>query len=129
MILVLLVWILILFVFFVLGFSVVKTIERFTGRNERSALAFDEFFFTGFLTLSSVSGIISIFIPVGNYVSLSVILISISLFFINCREIKLFISGTIKKFSSINKFQLLFLFFIIIFIMVPLNPQVLNPSP
>ncbi len=117
MILVLLVWILILFVFFVLGFSVVKTIDIFTGRNERSTFAFDEFFFTGFLTLSSASGIISIFIPVGNYVLLSVIIISISLFLIIFREIKLFISGASRKISSFNKFQLLFLSFIIIFIM------------
>ena len=89
MILIALIWTLIFFVFFVLGFSVVRLINRITGQNEKGEIvSFDEYFFIGFLGLSALSGILSIWIPIGNKVLLIVSVLSLLLFLFNFSGIR-----------------------------------------
>lgn len=89
MIIVLFLWTLIFILFSVTGLSVVKIISILNKQNEDTSNSnLDELFFIGFLTLSSITGFLSIFIPIGNYVLLFFCLLIVSLFIINYREIK-----------------------------------------
>jgi hypothetical protein len=118
MILVLLLWSLILFIFYVAGFSIVILINKITRQFEvNKTVAFDVSFFMGFLTISAVAGLLSIFIPIGNYVLFSVGLIAVSLFLINFREIKINIKEVKKNIALLSKPELLILTFFIVFIL------------
>ena len=89
MIIVLFLWTLIFILFSVTGLSVVKIISILNKQNEDTSNSnLDELFFIGFLTLSSITGFLSIFIPIGNWVLLFFCLLIVSLFIINYREIK-----------------------------------------
>ncbi len=119
MILVLLIWIFTSFVFFVLGFSVVKAINRITGEKENgSTISLDEFFFIGFLTISSVTGILSIFIPVGSSLLFIAGLLTLILFVINFREMQINLKEAIRSVSLFSRLDLLILVILIIFILI-----------
>ena len=118
MILVIFLWILILFDFSVIGFSVAKIICRISGSKENIGLIKpDEFFFIGFLTLSFFSGILSIFIPVGNIILICVSLFTLFLFLINFREINEIIQKVKKGVTLLSRVEFFFLIFLFIFIL------------
>lgn len=118
MILVILIWVLIFSLFLILGFSLSKVIKKISSQKEEyDSLSFDEHFFIGFLTISSVAGILSIFIPIGNRVLLFAGIITVLLFLINSREIIIDLKKAIKAVSTYNKLELVLLSFLIFFIL------------
>ena len=118
MILVLLIWILIFFVFFVTGFSVIKAISSVTRQKDMSlTIQTDEFFFTGFLTISLVTGLLSIFIPIGNYVLYFISLLALILFLLNFRGILINIREAMRSVALLSRLELLLLSFLVFFIL------------
>jgi len=104
MILVFLIWSLAFFVFFVLGFSIVKLINRIAGNKVTTAnLHLDEYFFMGFLTLATLCGYLSIWIPIGYRLLIFVSLLSFLLFIIYFKEIRILVGGSISEFSLLKK--------------------------
>jgi hypothetical protein len=125
MIVVVLLWVLIFFNFFVLGFSVVRVLNRILRQKGNSNFVKpDEFFFFGFLTLSAFTGFISIFIPVGSIVLCCLNLLTLFLFWINFSEIKLISKEVLKAIPSLSKAELLFLIMIIIFILTAVTQKI-----
>ena len=89
MILVALIWLLIFSGFFILGFSVVKVISRTVGQVKGGDEAsLNDYFFIGFLTLSFISGMLSIWIPIGDKVMYITGLFILLLWLLNFREIR-----------------------------------------
>jgi hypothetical protein len=118
MILIALIWTLIFFVFFVLGFSVVKLINRITGQNEKGEIiSFDEYFFIGFLVLSALTGILSIWIPIGNKVLLIVSALSLLLFLFNFSGIRNKIENIIQELLLLKRIEVLVIVLIILFLL------------
>src|SRR5450759_3293568 len=118
MILVFLIWVVIFALFLILGFSLAKVINKISNqKDEYNSLSFDEYFFIGFLTLSSVAGLLSIFIPIGSGVLLFTGLITILLFLINSREILIELKKAIMAVSNYNKLELVLLSFLVFFIL------------
>jgi len=118
MILVALIWTLIFFVFYVLGFSVVKVINRIIGQKEkREIVSFDEYFFIGFLGLSALSGILSIWIPIGNKMLIFVSILSLLLFLLNFREIQNKIESAIHILLMMKRVEVLVIVLIILFLL------------
>lgn len=116
MILIALIWILIFFVFFVLGFSVVKVINRITRQNEKGEIiSSDEYFFIGFLVLSALTGILSIWIPIGNNVLLFVCVLSLLLLLINFSGIRNNIGNIIQELLLLKRVEILVILLIILF--------------
>jgi hypothetical protein len=118
MILILLLWSLILFIFYVVGFSIVILISKITRQFEvNKTVGFDESFFIGFLTISSLAGLLSIFIPIGSFVLISVCIIALFLFLINRKQIQINVKLAVKRISILNKPELFLLAFIVLFIL------------
>jgi len=118
MILVALIWILIFFVFFVLGFSIVQVIIRITGQNEkREIVSLDEYFFIGFLVLSALTGILSIWIPIDNKVLLIVSVLSLLLFLFNFSGIRNKIENIIQELLLLKRAEVLMILLIILFLL------------
>jgi hypothetical protein len=118
MILVLFLWALIFLVFFTLGFSLSKVLEKIPGlKEERYSLGADGYFFMGFLTLSSITGILSIFIPISNRVVSFVVLLFVIFLIINYKEIKIELKHSIKSLSDLNIQKLIILSFLVFFVL------------
>jgi hypothetical protein len=118
MILILLIWVLIFSVFFTIGFSVVRIVNRiFLQKEKPGSFSLDEYFFTGFLTLSSLAGIFSIWIPIGNKVLIFVSILSIFLFLVNFREIRSKIESAFIKLFLLKKIELLAILLVILFLL------------
>lgn len=118
MIIVLFLWTLVFILFSVIGLSVVKIINILKKQNEDTVNAnLDEFFFIGFLTLSSITGFLSIFIPIGNYVLLFFCLLVVFLFIINYREIKFKFKEVLKTIMSLSKMDLIIISGLFLFIL------------
>ena len=118
MILVLLIWGFIFFVFHTLGFSLCRILQKIPAlKEEHYSLGPDGYFFMGFLTLSTVTGILSIFIPIANTVLLFVGLIFILLLIINYKDIIIELKQSVKSFSDLNTQELLILAFLVFFVL------------
>jgi hypothetical protein len=122
MLCVLALWILIFLIFITIGFVAIKLIN-FIDRNTEGNFNFtvDEYFFMGFLILSLITGILSIFIPIG-YLSLIIITILVlALPIIYYKEAKIkfnevFVNN--NTFSKVNLILLLCLIFFFLSIVV-----------
>jgi hypothetical protein len=118
MILVLLIWSLICFILFVSGYAVVKLIRRIGNSDESiNSMNFDEFFFSGFLVLSVLTGFLSIFIPVGNLVLLILSFVALIIFLIYLSEFKSILKELIRRLSSLKWLDIAILLFIIFFVL------------
>jgi hypothetical protein len=118
MILILLIWTLIFLVFLVLGYSVAKTVFALTGQKENhDIVTLDEYFFIGFLSLSLFSGIISIWIPIGNRVILFVSVLTMLLFILNFRDILDKIKSAVHELLLMNRLKILMIILIILFLL------------
>jgi hypothetical protein len=118
MILVFLIWVFLFFVLFVLGFSIVAVLCNIIGQKGNSqSVTLDEYFFIGLLSLSSVSGILSIWIPIGNKVFLFVIGLSLILFFFNFREIRSKVKSVIGELKLLKRSEAVFVLLIILFLL------------
>ena len=118
MILILFIWTLIFFIFLVIGYSVVKTVLLLNGQKETQyKVTLDEYFFIGFLSLSLFSGILSIWIPIGNKAALILIMLSLLLFLLNCREIQRTIRNAVHKLLLMKRVEVYVFFLIILFLL------------
>jgi len=117
MISVLFLWILILFLFYTTGFSIVKAIRIITGETPTGYFSPDLYFFMGFLALSVIAGFLSIFIPLGYPVLVGTFLISLALLFLSRKEISYSIGMHIKTISDLTVLEKTFLIFLFIFIL------------
>jgi hypothetical protein len=125
MLLILLLWVLIFFVFFTLGFTVVTIINRFT-RPEKNAetLKADELFFTGFLSVSILTGFLSIFLPVNNYLLIVFTLLALLLFLIWFRKIQIILQETVNRLASLSKPELIAISLFIIFVLTAVAQKI-----
>lgn len=128
MILVLLLWIGIFIIFSVLGISAVKGLNKILVLKSNFTCTIDEFFFTGFVTLSCISGIVSIFSPVGNILFFIVLLLTAVLLFINFKEILVTVREIPKRINLLSKTELLFLVFLLIFILMSVVQKISMPD-
>ncbi len=117
MICVLLLWILILVVFYTIGFTIDKAIRIFAGDNSVRNSSPDVSFFLGFLTLSTITGYLSIFIPLGYPVLVFVFLLSFLLLFLNRKEISISLRTHFKIISGLTFLEKAFLTFLFLFIL------------
>jgi len=118
MIIVFFIWVLIFFVFLTLGFSLSRVLEKIPGlKEEKYSLGTDGYFFMGFLSLSSLTGILSIFIPIANRVLVFVVLLFVILLIIIYKEIIIKLKQSIKEFSDLNIQELLILSFLVGFVL------------
>jgi hypothetical protein len=118
MILVIAIWSLIFFIFFVLGFSVIKVLLKVIGKKDRSNIVtLDECFFTGFLTLSALSGVLSIWIPIGNKVLIVVGVLSVILSLVNFREIQNIFHESKNKLIEFKRAEVITIFLFLLFLL------------
>lgn len=119
MLIVFLLWTFVFVVFFVVGFSVNKIISSINKIGEDyTHISLDEYFFMGFLTISAVSGILSIFMPVGDKFLLVLTIITVVLLIFNLKQIKAIIIGFLVKTKAIDSKILLLILFVFILLLV-----------
>ncbi len=118
MILVLFIWVLIFIVFLTLGFSLSLVLRKIPGlSDETNPLGPDGYFFIGFLSLSALTGILSIFIPIANAVLVFVGLLFVILLIINFKQIIIELKQSARSFSDLNTLELLILAFLVVFVL------------
>ena len=118
MILVFFIWLVVFVVFFILGFSLVTAINGIAGKKwEKINLKPDEAFFIGFMALSTISGLLSIWTPLSTKILFFIVLLTVLLFLINFRQIKNNFSESVRTISLLSGWEMLILLFIIIFIL------------
>jgi hypothetical protein len=119
MILVLFLWLLLFILLSVFGASLARIIYMIPGLGEdKNDLSLDEYFFLGFLTLSTITGALSIFIPIENRV-LTVFCIAVFvLFVINFSQLKVIFKKSIKAFQFLKNWERILLAFFVIFILM-----------
>jgi hypothetical protein len=96
---------------------VVKAIRIIAGETPAGYFSPDMYFFMGFLALSAIFGLISIFIPLGYPVLGCVFLISLVLLFISRKEISNSLRTHIRIISDLTVWEKVFLIFLFIFIL------------
>lgn len=122
MILVFILWIFTFTIFYVIGFSAVRFIERLWPKPENAHhFETDEHFFMGFLVLSIIAGILSIFIPVGTHALLGVCLLAMVLFFLQLKEFKARIGSAIVAIRNISRRDLFIYLLVTLFILMALS--------
>jgi hypothetical protein len=119
MILVLFLWLLLLFSLSIFGASVARILYMIPSlREEKYHLSLDEYFFIGFLTLSIITGALSIFIPIGDRV-LAVFCIAVFvLLAINIRQLKTIFRRSIKALLLLKNWERILLAFFVIFVLM-----------
>ena len=118
MILVLFIWVLIFLIFLTLGFSLSKVLKKIPGlKDESYSSGPDGYFFLGFLALSTVTGILSIFIPIAGRVLACVGLLFVILLIINYKAIIIELKKSVKSFSDLNTQEFIILSFLIFFVL------------
>lgn len=119
MIVVIFLWALVLFVFYVTGFSIARGIRvLFPIDGELNEMHPDEYFFLGFLIISVMAGFLSIFIPLGYMVLSAAVLVSILLFLLNIRAIRISLQGYIAELHKLTRWEIAFLIFLFSFILM-----------
>jgi hypothetical protein len=118
MITILFLWVLIFIVFYTIGFALSKAINGTAG-SVGSILKSDpdEYFFLGFLTISTISGLLSIIIPLGYTLLGIVFLISFVLFMLNRQEIANNLQSFIRATLGLTKWELTFLILLFLFVL------------
>jgi hypothetical protein len=125
MIIVLLFWILIFVICMITGISVFAGINMIQKANEGDIpLRPDEYFFAGFLTLSVLTGILSIFFPIGYKLLLLIILVSLVLSIINYKEILIFVKRTFTNQVRISKEDIVLFLFIFLFVLMSVAQKI-----
>ena len=116
MILVILLWILVLFIFITVGYSAFRLIGiKSSQRSVNSGIV--EYFFTGFLTLSVLTGYLSILIPIGTLVLIVIVLISLLLFVLSYRGIMSMFKQSFSVVKSLSWREYSVILFILLFVL------------
>ncbi len=116
MIVVVLAWILIFLVFYIFGYTVITLIKKISGKDD-SPVDFAEYYFTGFLTVSTFSSIISIFAPVATPLLILVCIAALVLFTINRKGIISVLKWDLNILKSLPGTDKAALFLLILFIL------------
>lgn len=117
MLLVLILWLLLLMIFFIIGFSLVRLINMIRTEMSVNIIFFEEYFFLGFLTLSALTGILSIFVPIGNTFLCSVLFLTLVLFLINYRSVISELKRTLRVFGGFTRPEIIVISFISFFVL------------
>jgi hypothetical protein len=123
MLTVLLLWLLVFFIFYTIGFSVKRLINAIYGE-ENEDTSPDVVFFIGFLTLSALTGILSIFIPVGSMVLNCCIILTLALFWLSKKEIIMSLKRHSNVISGLSRWDLAFVIFLLIFILTAVAQKI-----
>jgi hypothetical protein len=117
MIVVLLLWIILFFIFFILGFSLVKLFRLIGADKQMYTMKFEEYFFLGFMIVSSIAGILSIVIPVGKTLLCIVAVFTLSLFLLNYKSIFGEFGRSLKIIKDLSIPRLIILALIVFFVL------------
>jgi hypothetical protein len=129
MIFVLLFWLLAFSIFFITGFLVIKIIVSFkVNINNSSSYTIDEYFFIGFLTLSAITGILSILIPIGTTLLIITSVVAGILYLVFFKEVKVLINEFVSNISLYNKGALILLICLILFLLSSVVHHISNPD-
>ena len=125
MILVISVWILIFFSIFIFGTSVFNIIERFSNDREPfKSFSFDKIFFLGFVTLSSLCGILSILVPIGKIITILFLVIICLLLITFYSAVTVRLNEFLDSFRLFDKRELIFIFFLSLFILTAVIQEI-----
>jgi hypothetical protein len=117
MLLVLILWLLLFIIFFINGFLLVRLINTIRNDKPVANMNFEEYFFLGFLTLSVLTGIFSIFVPVGNTFLYAVIFLTLVVFLLNYNSVISEFKRTLSIFNGFTRPEILVLSFILFFVL------------
>jgi uncharacterized membrane protein len=118
MLVILIIWILILTGLSVIGFSIIKATRLITGiSNAEESPGLDQYFFLGFLSVAAITGILSVFIPIGVEALYSVSLLILMLFFINIKDIKKYVNERVIRKIQLTRSEIVILSIMLIFIL------------
>lgn len=120
MLTVLFLWFLTCFVFYTIGFSVIRMIRAISGDLNEDTSA-DEVFFMGFLTLTMFAGILSIFISLGNVVMICVLVLSLFLFWLNNKGIIKSLKYFYIVLKGLSRWEVAFIAVLFIFILTAVS--------
>jgi len=119
MIIVFLVWVLVFTICMVIGYSFFQFVHRVQkGAFDKDFSSLDRCFFAGFAILSALSGILSIFFPVGIKFLCLVVISVIALCVLNYKGISALIKGSFSKLTKIKKEEVAFFFLILLFVLM-----------
>lgn len=125
MIFVFITWVFAFAIFYIVGFSTVRFIERLWSKPVNAHnFGDDEYFFMGFLVTSLFAGVLSIFIPIGTYALQGLCLLTVMLFFLQLKELKTRIGNTIVIIKNIRRRDLLIYLLITLFVLMALSQPV-----
>jgi len=125
MILLILLWLFVFIICFIPGYAIHIIISSISSKiTNKEPVSTDVCFFLGFLTLSVVVGILSIFIPVGAFILCLVLGLSIFLLFFFYKGIINLVKETISYVSEFSRLEVLFLLFIIAFILASASQRI-----
>ena len=125
MILVFILWIFAFAIFYIIGFSVVRFVERLWPKPTNShSFGTSEYFFMGFLVLSVIAGILSILIPIGTYVLLGVCFLVVVLFFLQLKVFKTIIGNASIAIRNIRRRDFFIYLFITLFVLMVLSQPI-----
>ncbi len=105
MLLTLLYWMFIFLLMYIIGFSFVQYFLK-----EKGDLTAETYFFVGFMSMATLSAYLSVFIPLNQWVFLSVIGISLGLYIVHCHAINASLKKIFNKviaLKTVEKYSLL----------------------
>jgi len=117
MLVLILLWSGIFFIFLSSGYAFFWLSGKLMKTDENLHLNIDEYFFAGFLSISALSGLLSIFIPMDNVVFTVLVLFAAILLYFFSREIIFLVKDLLSRFGLLGKtgvIALLILFFLVL---------------
>ncbi|MHC1704357.1 MAG: hypothetical protein AB9846_10655 [Tenuifilaceae bacterium] len=126
MLLVLGLWILVFFIFIVVGFAASKIIGSITKTNVvKFELKVDELFFIGFLSITTLLGFLSIFIPLNNYVFVTFLILSILLLIYYRVELIELFGQFFNQVKRLKLFEILLISAFILFLLFSVSQYII----
>jgi len=117
MLVILLLWLLVFFIFISTGYPVLLLIgnKNLTGSKN---IKIDEVFFMGFLTVSVISGFLSLWIPLGRPVLIAATMFSILLFSLNYTDIMNSLRKAVFSIALLRWYEIALFMFLVLFLLM-----------
>jgi len=117
MLLILLLWLLVFFIFISSGYPVLLLLY-YKNRTSLETVKIDEAFFMGFLTISVISGFLSLWIPLGRTLLIALAIISIFLFSLNYSGIMNSMRKAVLSISLMHRYEIALFLFLVLFLLM-----------
>jgi len=118
-------WALISFIFFIIGFGVVRIINLAAKKSFVSSdFGIEEYFFSGFLVLSMVAGILSLLIPINNVLLIIIGIAVLIIWLLNYKDVAIIFKSFIGESRDYAKWPLYIFIFISLFILTALVHEI-----